>query len=130
MWSSGANSLNFRDVLCAKLVTTRAAIFDLLEPQPNTNTDENICDDLNVGRTEIVETSEHTCITFPSDRYLDLGNPIDKESLSPESFLDFVTNILSSVAEELEVRTRGQAENNLWKQARKARITKCVTFQV
>lgn len=126
--SSGANSLNFRDVLCAKLITTRAAIFDLLEPQPNTNTDENICDDLNVGRTEIVETSEH--ITFQSDRYLDLGNTIDKESLSPESFLDIVTNIPSSVAEELEVRTRGQAENDLWKNARKARITASIFHDI
>jgi hypothetical protein len=48
---------------------------------------------------------------------------IEYESLYPESFLDFVTNIHSSVAEELEFRTRGQAENTLWKAARKVRIT-------
>ena len=67
--------------------------------------------DLNVGRTESIETREH--ITFPSDRYINLTTTIENESLSPESFLDFVTNIPSSEAGELEFRTRGQAENTL-----------------
>jgi hypothetical protein len=57
--------------------------------------------------------SEH--ITFSSDRYINPTTTIENESLSPESFLDFVTNIPSSVTEELEFRTRGQAENTLWK---------------
>jgi hypothetical protein len=106
-------SCNFRDKICSKLGTTRAVIFDLLEPQPNINTNEHICSDLNVGRTESIETSEH--ITFSSDRYINLTTTIENESLSPESFLDFVTNIPSSVAEELEFRTRGQAENTPYK---------------
>jgi hypothetical protein len=95
-------SCNFRDKICSKLGTTRAVIFDLLEPQPNINTNEHICSDLNVGRTESIETSEH--ITFSSDKYINLTTTIEIESLSPESFLDFVTNIPSSVAEELEFR--------------------------
>jgi hypothetical protein len=114
-------SCKFRDKICSKLGTTRAVIFDLLEPQPNINTNEHICSDLNVGRTESIETNEH--ITFSSDRYINLTTTIENESLSPESFLDFVTNIPSSVEEELEFRTRGQAENTLWKAARKVRIT-------
>jgi hypothetical protein len=49
-------------------------IFDLLEPQPNINTNEHICSDLNVGRTESIETNEH--ITFSSDRYINLTTTI------------------------------------------------------
>jgi hypothetical protein len=96
-------------------------IFYLLVPQPNINTNEHICSDLNVGRTESIETSEH--ITFSSDRYINLTTTIENESLSPDNFLEFVTNIPSSVTEKLEFRTRNQAENTLWKAARKVRIT-------
>ena len=80
-----------------------------------------VSSDLNVGKYVTVETSEH--VKSKSNRYINLLTTIEEESLTTESFLDLVNTTPHDVIEEIEIRTRGQAENPLWHTARRSRIT-------
>ncbi|KAJ8307406.1 hypothetical protein KUTeg_015490 [Tegillarca granosa] len=68
-----------------------------------------------------VETSE--IIKFISDEYINLKDTISSKNLDEAQFLDFVSNVPSDILNEVEIRTRGQSNNDLCHMARHGRIT-------
>ena len=117
---------DFRNKLCAKLGNnTNAVLFHLLPTCENNIAVES---DLNVGAEETVETTEH--IIYESDEFINIHETIQQKNMSKCDFLNQMSDVKSSVAEELERRTRGQNDNPLWVQARKSRITASVFHDV
>ena len=121
------DSNSFRNSLCAKLGnTSRAVLFDII-PQVQDNS-VGVESDLNVSNFEEVETSEH--IVYESDRFIDIISTLKNEKITEVDFKQFLSTCSSNIIEEIEVRTKGQHNNPLWKLARKARITASIFHDI
>lgn len=87
------------------------SLFDLLPSANEAMYDMN--DDTNVVHFEEVRTSE--IIKHDSDKYLDIRSSIEKEQLIDEQSLsEMFSDLPKSIVDEIEKRTKGQAENALW----------------
>ncbi|XP_076080580.1 uncharacterized protein LOC143051582 [Mytilus galloprovincialis] len=112
---------DFLSLLTAKLgnLNYSPAIFDLVAPSCEVY---DINSDINVVNFEEVETSEY--LHFESDNYIDIMSIVQKEPPINETILlDKFVNIPQTVIDEIEKRTLGQSENQLWFDTRKFRIT-------
>ncbi|CAG2236083.1 unnamed protein product [Mytilus edulis] len=97
----------------------KGAIFDLVAPSCEVY---DINSDINVVNFEEVETSEY--LHFESDSYIDIMSIVQKElPINETILLDKFVNISQTVIDEIEKRTLGQSENQLWFDTRKFRIT-------
>lgn len=116
----------FRDKLCSRLGNhTNAAIFSLLPSIDNTIPTES---DLNVSLEETVETS--LFISHQSDKYINIMQTVKERNMSQEEALSFLEDCDQDVIYEIEERTRGQSDNDLWLTSRKARITASVFHDI
>jgi hypothetical protein len=108
--------------LTSKLSSSKSCpvLFDLLPNESNNNYDIN--DDLNVAHFQEVTTSES--IKYDSDRFIDILSTIKRETIIDEqSVMELLSNIPSYILNEIEERTKGKADNLLWKITRQKRIT-------
>ena len=83
---------------------------------------------MNVSNFEEVETSEH--IVYESDRFIDIISRVKNENIKGVNFKQFLSTCNNNIIEEIEVRTKGQHNNPLWKLALKARITASIFHDV
>lgn len=67
-----------------------------------------------------METSEY--ISYKSDKYIDIKELIRPCSTAKEA-IEAISNVSLDIIKELGIRTRGQNQNEMWKTARKCRIT-------
>lgn len=109
---------SFRTQLCCKLsnINSNAVLLQMITPEKNCE----VHSDLNVARFEEVETSEY--ISYKSDKYIDIKELISPCSTAKEA-IEAMSNVSLDIIKELEIRTRGQNQNEMWKTARKCRIT-------